>query len=448
MKAHVHRRMSEAVARELWPDANCEVVVGASVTMDAVKTVPRHHPTNDTHNVGCIQDWTRTARQEYLEAGLSDQCQIQLGNVFHLVQDGFISSQRLEAHNDLEGQVSRHLAQFTFYGIDGESLTTEYEVDDFVRDEVRPLEDPEQILARAFRVCLSIGRAVTSPKADFGPGVRANDLITEAERLIQEAESECNKWMDTDPAKTSKASENYFSVQISEMEAASLEVSDRASVLQRIMGSHRQEARRYKDEIESLRKQKAKVIRDSSARNERRLNGLLELAGQGTLALQELKDFLPAGYQPQYESAQRNARWLGIDTQEFLTPGELESFIARHEDRLCNLAAVLGNIARQLAVSVDLRLLKALDSYPSFRADLSSQTKTEEIPQSVIEQLMLVPVSPTQEPDDVELSVPIAAPVPTSSRLSNWQLAVLGGLGASLLVVFSCLAVLILLAHA
>jgi len=448
VKAHVHRSLSDAVARELWPNANCEVLVGASVTMDAVKTVPRHHPTNDTDNISCIRDWTRAARREYLKAGLSDQCQIQLGNVFHLVQDGFISSQRLEAHSDLEGQVSRYLAQFTSYGIDGESMTTEIEVGDFVRDEVRPLEDPEQILARAFRACLSIGRAVTSPKADFVLGVRANDLMTEAERLIQEVETECSKWMDTDPANTSKASENYFSVQIGEMEAASLEVADSASVFQRITRRHKKEARRYQEERENLQKQKAKFIRDSTARNERRLKALLELAGQGASVLRELKEVLAAGYEPQYEFAQRNARWLGIEAQEFLTPRELQSFITSHEDRLCNLAPVLGSIARQAAISVDVMRWRALGSYPVFRTELSPQAKTEEIPQSVTERLMPIRVSPTQKPYDVELSEPIRAPAATTSRLSNWQLAVLGGLAAAVLVVFSCLAALILLTQA
>jgi hypothetical protein len=445
VKAHVHRSMSEAVARELWPDTDCRVLVGASVTMDAVKTVPRHHPTDTTDNIGCIQDWTQAARQEYLKAGLSAQCQIHLGNVFHLVQDGFISSQEMEAHDDLEGQVSRELAHFPFYGIDGDRLTTKYEVDDFLWREVRPLQDPEQILAGAFRACLSIGRAVTSPRSDFQPGVRANDLITAAERLIQEVESECKRWMDAEPAKTTILGDDYFSVQISEMKAASLEVADRTSVFQRVTGSYRKETGRYESEMEHLQKQKARLLSNSAARNENRLKGLLELAGRGASVLGELKATLGAGYQPQYEFAQRNARWLGICTEDFPTPSELEWLIGMHEERLCSLAPTLGSIARQASISVDPISLKPFDSYPVFRAELGSQARTEETPAWVTEQPEPIRVSPAEKPDDVELSEPGGAPRTTSSPPSRWRLAVLVGLTAAVLVVFSSLAALILL---
>ena len=109
---------------------------------------------------------------------------------------------------------------------------------------------------------------------------------------------------------------------------------------------------------------------------------------------------------------------------------------------------MLGGIARQAAISIDLIRLKPLESYPVFSTELSSQAKTEEIPQSVTERLMPIRVTPTQKPYDVELSEPIRAPAATTSRLSNWQLAVLGGLGAAVLVVFLCLAALILLTEA
>jgi len=448
VKAHVHRSMSEAVARELWPDANCEVLVGASVTMDAVKTVPRHHPTNDTDNIGCIQDWTRAARQEYLEAGLADWCQIQLGNVFHLVQDGFIAFDTREGHNEVEGRVSRFLEQFPFYGIHGERVTTESQVIDFLRDEIRALEDPEQILARAFRVCLSIGRAVTSPREDFSLGVRANHLMKEALRLIQELETECSNWMQREPAKTLEATEEYFRAQIGAMEAASHEVVDGASIRQRISGSHKVQARRYEGEIAGLEMQKTKLLKDSTARNERRLNELLNVAGRVASALQELRVTLAASYQPQYEFAQRNAWWLGIDTDDFLTPRELESFSVRHEDRLCNLAPVLGIIARQTATWVDPMRLKPLESYPVFRTELSTRAKTQETPQWATEQRVPIQVRPTHERDDVEPGEPLGARAATGVRLGNRQLAVLGGLAAAVLVVFSCLTALILLTQA
>jgi hypothetical protein len=448
VKAHVHRSISEAVACELWPDTDCRVLVGASVTMDAVKTVPRHQPASTTDNTGCIQDWARAAREEYLEAGLSVQCQIHLGNVFHLVQDGFISSQRQETHNDLEGQVSRYVAQFTCCGIDGESVTTEYGLNDFLRRQVGPIEDPQQILARAFRVCLFVGRAVTSPRADFQPGVRANDLITEAERLIQEVESEVKKWMDAEPAKTSKLRDNYFSVQISEMKAASLEVADRVSVFQRITGSYKRETGRYENEMERLQKQKAKLLSDSAARNEYCLKGLLELAGRAASVVHKLKATLGAGYQPQYELAQSNARWLGICAQDFPTPSELEWLIRMHEERVCSLAPTLGSIARQAAISVDLISLETLDSYPVFRAELGSQAKTEETPEWIIEQPKPIRVSPAEKPDNVELREPGGARRTTSSPLSKGRLAVLGGLAAAVVVVFSCLAAVILLTQA
>ena len=90
MKARVHRAISQAVAEEVWPDIDCSILVSATETMDAVKTVPRHHPAQDTDNIAYIQHQIRQARQLYLTTGYTDKLLYTLGDAFHLVQDGFI----------------------------------------------------------------------------------------------------------------------------------------------------------------------------------------------------------------------------------------------------------------------------------------------------------------------------------------------------------------------
>lgn len=132
MRERAHRRLSEAVAQQLWPNTDCWLLVTASATADSVRTVPRHHPTRDSNNVSHIQNLTRRARHQYLRTGFSEELQKRLGDIFHLVQDGFISSDSMEEHNILESQVSRHLEQFVFYGVDAQSLTSLAELYDFL----------------------------------------------------------------------------------------------------------------------------------------------------------------------------------------------------------------------------------------------------------------------------------------------------------------------------
>jgi hypothetical protein len=188
VKSHVHRRISEAVAQELWPDTDCWTLIKATGTADWPGTGIRHHPTKDSDNVTHIQNLTRRARYQYLEARLSLGVQRQLGDIFHLIQDGFISSESMEAHNLIEAEVSRYLEQFTFYGIDAQTLTTQRQVFDLIRGEMRPLESPEQILSAAFNVCLSVASAISSPRGRFELGERANDLIRQAGTLLQAVE--------------------------------------------------------------------------------------------------------------------------------------------------------------------------------------------------------------------------------------------------------------------
>lgn len=374
MKEKAHRRISEEVAKKLWRNRDCETLVIATATFDWPDTDIRHHPAEDRDNVTQIQILTRRARHQYLETGFSPEFQCRLGDIFHLIQDGFISSDEMDTHNLIEGQVSRCLEQSPFYGIDAKSLTTEAQVFGFLRREVRPLEDAEEILLSAFRVCLSIGKAITSPRGNFKLAQQTHDLIREADGLLQEAEEQARQWKnETD--KFLEPYETYFGSQVSEKEVErerSLAAA-RASVLRRIISALRQEERRYQQEIQDLEKKKATWLGRSKVAKERQLNRLLEQAAKVASTLQKLKNVLARGYQSRHEFMERNASWLGIDVEEFRTPRELQSIIVDRETRLCAIPLMCGDNARQLGISVEPKFLSALRSYPVFGKEFGPQ---------------------------------------------------------------------------
>jgi hypothetical protein len=229
------------------------------------------------------------------------------------------------------------------------------------------------------------------------------------------------------------------------MEEAILELAGGPSAIQRMLGRYRPDTRRYQKELASLRRQKAKFLADSTARNASCLNALLHAAAEAASVLRQLNDTLAAGYATQYQSAHKDAEWSGIDTGRFATPTELQTFIQRHEDRFCSLAPSMGAIARRAAIPVDLVTLKLLDSYPVFKAELGSHAKTAGTPERVTEQATPARPMPPEKSDNGEPGKPDGAPRPIGRRLSKRQLAVLGGLVIGLLGVFSCLAALIVM---
>jgi hypothetical protein len=413
--------------------------------MDAVKTVVRHHPSKDYDNIAYIHDWIRRARQDYLESGLSDECQIQLGNAFHLIQDGFIASDSMDEHNHLEGRLSRYLPQFTFYGIEPRVLATEREVLDFVRDEVRALEDPEEILTQACRVCLSIAGAVTTARADFELGERAQRLTDEADRLVQQLEEDSREWKDSQPEKALDSYSAYYGEQIRAKHGQWNDTGVGASWLARITGKHTRNRLRHQKEIDGLDRQKAELLERSKAGQQAHLNRLLGLAGQAVLALQGLKDIVDSGYQGQYEFRRQNGKWLGVDVARYKAPEELVSFIAQCEQPLCNVARVLGGIARRLTLSMHPSVLARLEWYPLFTAELAPQGASDGRLAQVVEQTVLMPTTPTVQPHDAVPSQAVAARAMSRITMSNWQVAMLAALAAAVVAVFLCFGALVIL---
>ena len=378
MKEKVHRRISEEVAKKLWPNSDCQTLVIATATFDWPETDIRHHPTEDGDNVTRIQILTRRARHQYLETGFSQELQCRLGDIFHLIQDGFISSDDMGTHNLIEGQVSRWLEQFPFYGIEPTSLTTQAQVFGFLRREVRPLEEPEEILASAFRVCLSTGKAITSPRGRFRLAQQANHLTRTVEELLREVENQVNQWK-SETDKVVDSYETYFSWQVGEKEAERERSRDaaKASVLRRIIRAVKREERRYQQEMRDLEEREGTWFGRSKAAKEARLNRLLEQAAKVALTLRKLKDMLARGYQSQYEFMERNASWLGVDIEEFMAARELESIIAEQEKRLCRVPLACGNNAQKLGVAVKPNVLSELGSYPVFERELGLLVKGE-----------------------------------------------------------------------
>lgn len=372
MKAKAHRRISEAVAKELWPDRDCHTLVVATVTFDWPGTDIRHHPTEDSDNLAQIMDFTHHARYEYLEEGFSQELQCRLGDIFHLIQDGFISSDNMDTHNLIEGQVSRLLEQFPFYGIEAEHLRTELEVEAFLQREVRPLQDAEEILKSAFRACLSIGKVITSPRGRFKLGEQANHLMAKADRLLREVEEQANQWKSETDRLLLQPYEEYLGSQIAakKHKHECSQATARGSIVRRIMSALRREEQRYQQEIQDLENRKATWLGRSKAAKEAKLNRLVEQATHVASTLQKLKDILGRGYQSRYEFMETNAPWLAIDIEQFRTPEEIESFILNQETRLCAVVVICGPNARQLCIYVEPKLLSALRSYPVFVREL------------------------------------------------------------------------------
>lgn len=344
VKAKVHRRISEAVAQKLWPKIDCETLHIATETFDWPGTDLRHHPSEGRDNVTRIMILTRRARYQYLETGFSQDLQCRLGDIFHLIQDGLISSENMEAHNAIEGQVSLHLEEFPFYGVNPQDLATEAEVFAFLRREVRPFQDGEGILVSAFRLCLSVGKAITSPRPRFKLGEQANHLMVKADSLLREVEEQAKQWKSETDKLLEQPYEEYFGSQIADKkrEHESRRARARSSIVRRIISALRREEQRFQQEIQDLEKTKTDWFERSKAAKEAKKNRLVERATQVASMLQKLKDILGRGYQSRYEYMERNAPWLGIDIAEFRKPGEIESFIVNRERRLCAVRNLLG----------------------------------------------------------------------------------------------------------
>jgi len=378
MKEKVHRRISEEVAKKLWPNRDCQTFVIATATFDWPGTDVRHHPAEDRDNVRRIQILTRRARHQYLETGFSQEFQCRLGDIFHLIQDGFISSDDMDVHNRIEGLVSRCLEQFPFYGIEATSFTTQPQVFAFLRREVRPLQEAEEILASAFRVCLSIGKATTGPRSRFKLGEQANHLVRKAERLLQQVENQASQWK-SEADGVLEAYESYFDSQVTD-KAAERErgrAAAKESVLRRIIRALRREERRYEQEIQEVERKKATWLGRSRAAKEAHLNRLLEQGRQVASTLHRLKDILARGYESRYAFMERNASWVGIDIEEFRTSGELESIIVDQERRLCTLPLTCGQTARKLGIAIEANVLSELRSYPAFERELGVLVKAD-----------------------------------------------------------------------
>lgn len=363
MKGRCHHRVSEEVAKVLWPSADCEMLLAAVRTFDWPGTDVRHHPTHTTDNVRTIQKLVRRARYQYLQAGFSEELQCQLGNIFHLIQDGFISSDRMEDHNLVEAAVSRRMDQCTFYGIQPDTLSTQTEVFEFIRREVRPIQDAEKILLSSFRACLSLARAVTSPKVDFELGQQANNLIRDVGLLLDEIERDAAAW----EAKADKAFESYetyFAGQVgaAEAELRRLQVDAAASVWRRIKSVLSREDRRHKAKIDSLQRQKTRLLERSKAAKAPELNRLLDRAGQAASLLQRLEGIATERYQSMYDAAAKDAGWQGVNMREFRRLTELKSFSVEHERTLDAVLLPCVRKARDVSIPVESEVLSTFQS--------------------------------------------------------------------------------------
>jgi len=240
------------------------------------------------------------------------------------------------------------------------------------------LEDPEEILASAFRVCLSMGKAITSPRDRFRLGEQTNHLVAETDTLLHKLEEQANQWQ-SETDNLLESYEGYFRQLASDKEAEREQSRDaaKASVLRRIIRAVRREERRYQQEMRDLEEREATWFGRSKAAKEARLNRLLEQAAKVALTVRKLKDMLARGYQSQYEFMERNASWLRVDTEEFMAPRELESIIVEQEKRLCRVPLVCGNNARKLGVAVEPNVLSELGSYPVFERELGLLVKAD-----------------------------------------------------------------------
>lgn len=217
---------------------------------------------------------------------------------------------------------------------------------------------------------------MTSPRGRFELGEQANDLVHDADTLLQEVEDQASEW-ECKTHEVLEVYETYFAGQIgaAQAERQRMQAAAGASVWRRIISRLAREDRRYQEEIEGLEKQRAKLFDRSRAAKEAELNRLLGRAGQVVLMLRRLRDILSDGYQSTYDSAGKNAQWLGIDMTEFRTAKQLESIVQEQEAGLGAVLLMCARKAKQLSICVDPKVLSALQSYPAFASELGLPEK-------------------------------------------------------------------------
>jgi hypothetical protein len=336
MQDRVHRRISKQVGELLDPSQNWEILIAASVAPDWKLSGMGHHRKRDPmEDIGPIMELLHSARRASLHDKFSDEFQESMGKAFHFIQDRFIQSTDRSLHAAFEAAISRALPSLLPWGR-AIPLEGDGEVESYLRNEVKFIKDPTELLDQAFFVCLSIAKAVCENERGFKAGADARRLLRTLCNQMSILFSESRGWLDGLNATlgdiASFARARYDSIRKDYLHG----VMKRTSFAGKLRSFLFFEDWRYRRKLKGIRKEFAEKIEKLSSDRSAALDALNRKQESSVRkTIKALEKILESKYDNEYRIRRLSPLWYGIESiADFKSPEEIRLSIAASKEQL------------------------------------------------------------------------------------------------------------------
>jgi hypothetical protein len=339
-----HQKITGEVAKRIA----CGVDMGLLVTAsgEAADLTGKegwgHHSTKNTQ---VIARFVRQARKECLERGTTREFQRRLGYALHYMQDllayataePWLQGESLTLHDRIEAKLSRYTNSIAYEGIAPKPLDGWQQVHAFIMENVEltqedpevALRNPQAVLERCFRACLSVANAVVNNDIGFDKGSEAitarNAIVSALERIGEHIQR-------VEEASAETSSDAKFFADLERSQWASLSLVGKALAAIRGKGlqhRHKRAVKRIRrpflvqlNTLERIKREKAEAARHVG----------------------RLRDIADAHYEEERAKRELDGAWYGVHRQEFPTVDTLRTFITAADEELRHVEQRGGQI--------------------------------------------------------------------------------------------------------